>query len=558
MKNYILYPCVYGVFSIAQDRCVSAQVKNNGRIEVKNQTYNNKSVKLMNLFLIRGVMFFILGIFNTLYGIFGFNDVSKNNNNGINKTSKSLNVSTKSIVFFIIFILTVFVTFVLLGYVPLKISYYLGPKNYNILIKRIIIALVKIIIICLIFLCLKFMPAFKSYYMFNSACQEKQNEFKQVNFLNYFLCSVILNTFIISFLGMATNKWYFFIINIFISLLVFTINYEVYREIQNVKWLKAIFTPLYWLIYQKPSHLEQKCVNIVLREIELSSSKRDKMQEEITKDNISFSEAYVLSKEILEKAGKFEKSDLDFIFAEVLKKNRAEIKLIKSLSKEDYKKIETIVKRRANGEPISKIFGYTNFYGLDFIVTNDVLSPRMDTERLVEIVLKETKPKQSVLDLGTGSGAIAITIAKNSKTKVTAVDISDLALKVAKQNAKNNNVKVNFIKSNLFDNLSRFSKFDIIVSNPPYIPTKDIDGLDVEVKNYDPILALDGGESGYNFYERIIEKAPGRLNKNGMLFFEVGIGQAQYVKKLLQKNFKDIRIVKDYNKIDRVVYATLK
>ena len=255
-------------------------------------------------------------------------------------------------------------------------------------------------------------------------------------------------------------------------------------------------------------------------------------------NSVPFSEAYVQMKELLTNAGKYEQSDLDYIFCEVLKKSRAELKLVKSIDKDDLKKITKVVKERASGRPITKIFGYANFYGLNFIVTNDVLSPRMDTERLVETVLKDIKTKQSVLDIGTGSGAIAITIAKNSSAKVTAVDISDEALKVAKENAKINDAKVNFVKSDLFESLGRFAKYDIIVSNPPYIPTKDIDSLDEEVKKYDPLLALDGGVSGLGFYEKIIAEAPKKLTKNGKIYFEVGIGQASNVKKLLQKYIK--------------------
>ena len=118
-------------------------------------------------------------------------------------------------------------------------------------------------------------------------------------------------------------------------------------------------------------------------------------------------------------------------------------------------------------------------------------------------------------------------------------------------------MRVNFVISDLFSRIGRFSKFDIIVSNPPYIPSGDIDGLDEEVKKHDPILALDGGADGLNFYRAIIDKAPAKLVKNGRIYLEVGINQAQDIKKLLQKNFKDIRIVKDYNKIERVVCATL-
>ena len=274
-------------------------------------------------------------------------------------------------------------------------------------------------------------------------------------------------------------------------------------------------------------------------------------------NEMRFSEAYVNLKEKLEKANKYEKSDLDFIFCEILGKNRAELKITKTISKNNYKNAARAVDRRCNGEPITKIFEHANFYGLNFKVTKDVLSPRMETEILVEQVINECTTKTKVLDIGTGSGAIAITIAKIKRAKVVAIDISEKALSVATQNAKLNEVIVTFKKADVMAGLKGYKKFDIIVSNPPYIPSADIEVLDDEVKKFDPIIALDGGKLGLDFYEKIIEDAPKILNKHGKVFFEIGIGQSKDLKKLLQKNFKDIRIVKDYNKIERVVIATL-
>ena len=144
----------------------------------------------------------------------------------------------------------------------------------------------------------------------------------------------------------------------------------------------------------------------------------------------------------------------------------------------------------------------------------------------------------------------------SAKELFSDVKNKDEAIAVAKENARNNGVNVTFKKSDLFSNISKLGKFDIIVSNPPYIPSADIEQLEEEVKNYDPLLALDGGVTGLDFYTKIIECAPTYLTNNGKIFFEIGINQAKDVKKLLQKNFKDIRIVKDYNKIDRVVVAT--
>ncbi len=551
MNKYILYPCVYGIMAVTTSKNISVKVDNHGKINIKS-IKTNKKIKFLNRFLVRGMFFLIFGIYYTICGICNDNLEFKS----FDRTKKSLNVSYNSILTFIMIILTLFISFFLLGFIPTKLSYYLAPKNYNIFTKRMIITLMKLAVIFLMFLILKSFIVCENYLKFNESCHKLQKSQGQVNFLYFFLCSTFLDVLILGFVGLPITSWYFVIVNILISVVIFSVNYELFLQIQKNKWLNAIIFPICWLFYEKPSLLEEKCVNIILNELKLSNSKRDKMQEEV-KNGITFSEAYVQMQHILKKANRYEKSDLDYIFAEVLNKSRAEVRLVKTINITDYKKIQKIVEERASGKPITKILGHTNFYGLEFIVTKDVLSPRMDTERLVETVLNDIKPKQTVIDIGTGSGAIAITIAKNSQAKVTAVDISEDALKVAKENAKNNNVQVKFVESNLFDAFRRFTKFDVIVSNPPYIPSKVIDNLEDEVKKFDPIIALDGGADGLDFYKKIIDEAPKRLTRNGKIYFEVGINQALDVKKLLQKNFKDIRIVKDYNKIDRVVCATL-
>lgn len=551
MNKFILYPCVYGIMAVTTSKNISVKVDNHGKINIKS-IKTNKKIKFLNRFLVRGMFFLIFGIYYTICGICNDNLEFKS----FDRTKKSLNVSYNSILTFIMIILTLFISFFLLGFIPTKLSYYLAPKNYNIFTKRMIITLMKLAVIFLMFLILKSFIVCENYLKFNESCHKLQKSQGQVNFLYFFLCSTFLDVLILGFVGLPITSWYFVIVNILISVVIFSVNYELFLQIQKNKWLNAIIFPICWLFYEKPSLLEEKCVNIILNELKLSNSKRDKMQEEV-KNGITFSEAYVQMQHILKKANRYEKSDLDYIFAEVLNKSRAEVRLVKTINITDYKKIQKIVEERASGKPITKILGHTNFYGLEFIVTKDVLSPRMDTERLVETVLNDIKPKQTVIDIGTGSGAIAITIAKNSQAKVTAVDISEDALKVAKENAKNNNVQVKFVESNLFDAFRRFTKFDVIVSNPPYIPSKVIDNLEDEVKKFDPIIALDGGADGLDFYKKIIDEAPKRLTRNGKIYFEVGINQALDVKKLLQKNFKDIRIVKDYNKIDRVVCATL-
>ena len=552
MFKSLMYPNIFGVSAIFNGNKVSCIIKNNGKVNI----FSKKTFKInkcFNNFLLRGFAFLFVGIFYFITGLFEFNDVY--NKEGLliaKKVKQSLNISIKSICFFIVILFSIFLSYVVFGVIPLKLSYIISPQNYNVFFKRLIIGIVKCFIIYICFLTLKLVPAFRQYCKFNSAIKKCEDKNNQVNFLTYFICSVFLCVMVLSVLGLVI-KWYSVFINFIIFIFVFGLNYELFKLISKNKGFNWIIFPFYFLIKEKPSQNEIKCVNIVLKELEQGKI----IMEQTNLDEIAFSESYVYAKEILENAGRFEKSDLDFIYCEILNKNRAELKLIKSISKKDHKKVLDAIQRRAKGEPITKIFGHTNFYGLDFKVTKEVLSPRIDTEVLVEEVLKVCNAKTKVLDIGTGSGAIAITIAKESGAKVTAVDISDEALKVAKENAKLNDVNITFKKSDLFSAISKFAKFDIIVSNPPYIPSAEIDALDDEVKNFDPRLALDGGESGLVFYERIIMDLPKYLTKNGKIFFEIGYLQAKDLKKLLQKNFKDIRIVKDYEKNDRVVIATL-
>lgn len=222
-----------------------------------------------------------------------------------------------------------------------------------------------------------------------------------------------------------------------------------------------------------------------------------------------------------------------------------------------YNQIEIVnrmINRRCNHEPLQYILGYTEFYGCKILVNSDVLIPRPETEYLLETIRNHQLSPQRILDIGTGSGAIAISLKKiYPQAQVVAVDVSTKALAIAKKNAKENHVIIDFIQANIYKD--SLGKFDIIVSNPPYISEKDYTILPQEVKEYEPKLALVGSESGLYFYRKIIEMSKNILTNDGLIFFEIGQDQADEIIKIaLANKFKDVNIIKDLVGRNRIAY----
>lgn len=226
----------------------------------------------------------------------------------------------------------------------------------------------------------------------------------------------------------------------------------------------------------------------------------------------------------------------------------------KILTEEEKCKINEMFLKRINRMPMQYILGECEFMGLNFKVNSNTLIPRGDTEILVEkaIELINENNYKYVLDIGTGSGAIAVSIAKYTGAKVTAVDISNEAIMVAKENATNNEVNIEFINSDLFEDVT--GSYDLIVSNPPYIEKDVIKTLEPDVKDYEPVIALDGGCDGLDFYKSITKDCCKYLNENGSIIFEIGYNQGEVVSSLLSAyNFGKISVKKDLAGLDRVV-----
>ena len=232
----------------------------------------------------------------------------------------------------------------------------------------------------------------------------------------------------------------------------------------------------------------------------------------------------------------------------------------RELDKTSYQRYKELILERAKRIPLQHLTGEQEFMGLPFYVNEHVLIPRQDTEVLVELALEEIKKMESVrvLDMCTGSGCILLSTLYYGREKHrmegTGVDVSLEALKVAKQNADKLQIEAEFLESDLFSNV--FGMYDLILSNPPYIPSAVIETLQPEVKEHDPILALDGKEDGLYFYRKIIEESRAYLKSGGKLIFEIGHDQGEAVSAyMVEQGFHHVRVKKDLAGLDRVVFG---
>ena len=240
----------------------------------------------------------------------------------------------------------------------------------------------------------------------------------------------------------------------------------------------------------------------------------------------------------------------------------------KILTKEETEEYNKLIGKRFQGLPVQYITGSQEFMGLMFHVEEGVLIPRPDTEILIEKVLDriDVNNRYNIVDIGTGSGAISVSLAKFIEgAYIYSIDISRKAIDMGRKNAENNGVgsKISFLNGDLFKPLEKtdiIGKVDILVSNPPYIPTEDIEDLQIEVSRYEPRIALDGGIDGLNFYRKIIDGAPKYLKEDGLIALEVGYNQSRKVIDIMGEKGKyiDIQITKDLAGIERVISGRIK
>ena len=237
------------------------------------------------------------------------------------------------------------------------------------------------------------------------------------------------------------------------------------------------------------------------------------------------------------------------------------------ISKEELERIDEFLKRRSEREPLQYILGNVDFYGLKIKVGKGVLIPRPETEILAEITIETVKREAlsmlRILDLCTGSGCLAIALAKEfPAAKVYGTDISNVAIQYSEKNARTNRIgNVTFLEGSLFEPIKRLPavdcplfNFDLIVSNPPYIKRKEIKNLQLEIKNWEPVEALDGGEDGLDYYRNIIPESKGYLKKGGYLILEIGANQSEEVRTIAKDaGFVDVSLIKDYAEIERII-----
>ena len=566
MKEFF-FPCSIGVRCQTSKRYALAVIDERGAKRLRSGRTKNKII-LWNFPIFRGISYFFASIIALLCAFWDSTKLSSQPlpSTGVSeKIAGKLNIKKESVIISILLLVSLVIALIIFGYVPTKLSFVFIGMSMNFALRNFLIALVKVALFYLILLILRFIPAMQDLYKFNGACNQvrlrqgstiksgKADYHTPFNVLNIIIFTFLLSMFVITCVGISIAAHWNFLINLALFLLCAGVAFEICLLFEKLPALRMIALVTDFFVSAKPSTTHDEIARVALNEARLSTGEK-----QLNDDKISLSALLAEMQTELEKAGKYEKSDVEWIIATVLGVSRAEAKLTKFFTPKQAQEILKATAMRAAGKPLSAIFGFVEFYGLRFDVNKKVLAPRMETEILVEEALKQINniKNAEVLDLGTGSGAIAVSIAKFSNAKVCAIDVSKQALQTAKSNAEKNGVKVEFFESDMFSKLKNRKKFDVIVSNPPYIRTLDIAGLDEEVRSYDPALALDGGEDGLKFYRIIASQAPQHLKKGGWLFLEIGQGQFKDVEKLLQEaGFVDISSKKDYAKIVRVIRA---
>jgi len=278
-------------------------------------------------------------------------------------------------------------------------------------------------------------------------------------------------------------------------------------------------------------------------------------------------ESIKLSTTFLEKKGvESPRANAELLLAEILNCKRLELYLSfdKPLKENEINDYREFLRKRGMRIPLQYILGYVDFFGYKFFVDENVLIPRPETELLVEQIINDNfnKNKLRILDIGSGCGNISIILAnKLIETNVIGIDVSEGAIRVSEKNRDRllKKENLNFIKFDILnDDVESLGKFDLVVSNPPYISLKDYNELEPELKNYEPKISLTDDSDGLTFYKKIISVSKQLLNTNGQIYFEIGKGQHNFINELMIENgFSNLKIIKDYSGIERIIKGEL-
>ena len=573
----------------------------NIQIESKRITPPEKQCAFLRFPIVRGVVNFIQALVLGNKVLMRSADVALEEDDQPSKAEKWLEekkVDTNGVINFFTTLIAILLAVAIFIFVPQKltgmISRWVGwgetPKGQELLWFNLIEGGIRLIVFVAYMLLMTVSKTLRRVYMYHGAehktitCVERGMDLTVENVrtcrrvhdrcgTTFLFIVMFISIIVFSFANYGVAEWLYVenvtvnnILRIVLKLLMLPfvagISYEVLRLLakSEAKILHIFKWPgllLQRITTQEPTDDMIECAIAAFRTVEAMDADEN-IPEKMFALGGKLTEILKNTKERLAKLG-IDGEEAEWIFA--LKLGMAKSAVAggeeRILKRAQVQEIFAVVDERMTGRPLWYIIGDTDFYGYKIKVDERVLIPRRETEELALQVVMSATEECEILDLCTGSGAIAIAVCKELEKNgvpatVSASDISDDALALAKENAAANNAKIKFIKSDLFSRIR--NRYHIIVSNPPYIPTSDIAGLDREVKDYEPHLALDGGEDGLDYYRRIATEAPKCLTRGGMVILEVGDGQASDVAKLF-KNAEYTMIIKDLAGKDRFVKA---
>lgn len=554
-------------------------LNDNGKIKFDTTNRQNKFIKFIKqIFFIRGLFLFF---YNLFYYFRDYNISFKNYNNFLLKQdvdfrkSKKKELNNFRWVVFVSSLITVIV-------LPLLFNKFIGKVLSGFWFSFFKICF-KFAIFSLLLLFLKRQSILVDICENSGAINKVLNSLGRQNVINYksvnnssrvsvvsqqtSFVTIFFLLFAIVPLISFENFLYRTFIRLIATILIICIAYEIqlvvqynYKENKFIRGIGFLFIYFSYLTTIEPKVEKRKLARVAMEEIlQMNFDKVNNINGGT--GEIPFSKVLEEVKTTLLENGIDDPFEAKYLICETLGIDKTDMVLLRHITKKQEDKILKVLNERITHKPLCKILGYKYFYNLKFKVNSFVLSPRQETEILVEEVvnlINKSGKKQTVLDMCTGSGAIAIAIKKNANCDMVAVDKCKRALSVAIYNAKEHDVDIQFFQGDMFKHLKDENKFDIITCNPPYIESKEIENLDKEVKNHDPKKALDGGVDGLKFYKIIANEAHKFLKNKGYLFLEIGFDQAESVTKLLEKNFKEICVIEDFSGLPRIVKAVKK